>query len=280
MSFGFRFWAKISLNLCLALCCAFIALLLSNAPFFPRQPFGGISIKSEQSPLTHLPNRLFTCQETESEFQCRGRLQGRSLALSFVKGKSYKYDLTDCRASYNGQPVSCQYASQTYTPILTLQYEVAVKLDRAEIQSIRQKYWGINLLANLGEDRLTAISSILSFATGLAAILWMWLNPGRLSKVFVSILCGFGMYNWVWRVLARVPYSTVTNTGFPMDWNLFSQGGAICAALITVLVVALLIGRKRNRFARFFIGLANGCLLIPSMAYTFLWLLLELGYVD
>ncbi|WP_414621220.1 hypothetical protein [Calothrix sp. CCY 0018] len=268
------FLSRFILSLWIVLVSAFLFLLLSNAPGAVDTPFASISIKAESS-IIHLPNRIFACTEAKQQFQCQAKIQARSLDLIWEKGRDYKYNLSNCRASYNGQSVGCQEKGINLAPKLSPIYEITnLGLSSQQYQAIRQKYWGINALMKLGESQLVLIGARLSLAAGVSAAFFTWLHPGALSKGFASIACGFGIYHLVWGFLGGVRFDVVTPYGFTPDtWIQVVNGTAIFAAILTIITTALLLWQRVNRLSKILfiiissVGVFNLCLLSVSINF-------------
>ncbi|HEY9660377.1 MAG TPA: hypothetical protein V6C65_18135 [Allocoleopsis sp.] len=273
------FLSRFLLSLWTVLVATFLWLLVPNAPDVPdNAPFAGVSIRTEQNVLTYLPNRSFYCTETEQEFQCQIEIQDRLLTLNLTKGQGYPYDFSNCRASYGGQVVGCQEAGQNYAPTLAKLYEITnLNLSLQQIQSVRQTYWGINTLMQLGEPQLMWISVGLSLAAGMNAVFFTWLHPGICSKGFVSFACGFGVYQLLEGALGRVPFDWVTPYGLtPNAWSWVVRGGAIAAGIVTMIAVALLLRRRVNHFSRGLISLITGAGIFSLAWWSFSW---NVGFV-
>jgi hypothetical protein len=219
------FLSRFVISLWAVLVVSFLSLLIFNAPNVPSTvPFAGVSIQSNNGSTIHLANRIFNCIETGVEFQCQTNIQDRLLKLNLTKGSEYKYDLRNCRALYNNQSIDCSQTGQTYAPILADIYEITnLELSPQQLQALKQEYWGVNALMQFGEMGLMWMSAGLSLVTGLNAALLSWVYPGKLSKVFTSLVCGFGMYRLVWGLLARVPFNVVTPYGFTPEPGLGLQ---------------------------------------------------------
>ena len=268
------FLSRFAISLWIVLVVAFLSLLMLNAPSVPNlTPFAGISIKTPNSSIIHLPNRTFTCTETEQQFQCQAKIQNRLLDLSLTKGSDYKYDLSNCRARYDKQSVSCQETGQNYAPILSRMYQITgLGLSAQQLQAVKQKYWGINALMQTGELRLMWISTGLSLAAGLSAAFLVWFYPGKFSKAFTSLACGFGMYHFVWGLLGRVQYDIVTPYGFTDDtWNWAVNGGALVAGVGTVLATALLLWQRFNRLTKIFVSISSCVGIFNLCKFSFSW---------
>jgi len=249
-----------------------------NAPSVPRlAPFAGVSIKTPNSSIIHLPNRSFTCTETREQFQCQTKIQNRLLDLSLTKGGDDKYNFSSCRALYDKQAVSCREKGQTYAPIPSKTYEITgLRLSAQQLQAVNQEYWGINALMQLGELGLTLISMGISTVTGIGAASLAWFYPGKFSKAFTSLACGFGIYQFVWGLLGHMLYDRVTPYGFTADrWDWVVNGGAIAAGLGTTLATALLLWGRLNRVTKILgssssVGIFYLCWLSVSLSFGYL----------
>lgn len=269
------FLSRFLVGLWIVLAVSFLCLLVFNAPNVPsKTPFAGISIKTENSSTIHLPNRIFNCTETGQQFQCQTNIQDRLLELSFTSSSHYKYELSDCRALYDKQAIGCSEIGQTYAPMLSKLYEITdLKLSPQQLLAVKQKYWGVNALAQLGELRLMWIGIGLSLAAGLSVALLVWFYPGNLSKAFTSLACGFGVYRLVGGTLGRVQYSVVTPYGITPDaWNWIVSGGAIAAGVGTILVTAFLLWRRSHRFIRVLISSSSSMGIFSLCSLSLLWI--------
>ena len=253
------FLSRFILGLWIVIVGAFLFLLLSNSPFLPDVPFDSVSINAEPIATVHLPNRIFTCTETEQQFQCQGEIQARSLDLSWEKGSEYQYQLINCRAWYDGQSVGCEVRGTLLAMGLSDSYEVKdLGLSPRQLRAVQQEYWGINTLVELNEPPLLLISSGLSLVAGISVACLAWLKPGVLSKGFASFACGWGMYILVGSFLGSVWYDVVTPYGFTNDsWDLFTNGGAIAAGAITMLIIALRLWRRFNLFTKILASISS-----------------------
>ncbi|GAB4380063.1 MAG: hypothetical protein Kow00121_35570 [Elainellaceae cyanobacterium] len=252
------FLSRFIASLWIVLAGSFLFLLLSNAPNVPHTtPFASVSINAGNSVVIHLPNKIFTCTETGQQFQCQTKIQNRLLELNLTKGNADKYFFSDCRALYDGRSIGCQKTGQTYAPILSDIYEITdLGLSPQQLQAVKQEYWGINALMQLGELRWMWISAGLSIGAGMIAALLAWMKPGKLSKAFTSLACGLGVYHLIWGFLGSVQYDVVTPYGFtPVTWGWVVDGGAIVLGAGTALATALLLWQRVNRFTRILISM-------------------------
>lgn len=270
------FLSRFVLGIWIVLVIAFLSLLLSNAPSVPdTAPFASVSIKTKASSIIYLPNRIFTCTETEQQFQCQTTIQNLLLDLSLTKTSNYKYSFSNCRAFYNEQSIGCREIGQTYAPILSGSYEITdLGLSPPQLQEVKQKYWGINTLMQLGEIGLMRIGTGLSLAAGISAAFLAWFHPGKFSKAFASVACGFGMYHLVWGLLSHVRYNVVIPYRFtPQTWDWVVHGAAIVAGVGTILVSVFLLWRRFNRFIRILLSIISsmgfGIFCCLSILFTF-----------
>ena len=267
------FLSRFLLSLWIVLVGVFLLLLLHNASNVPNKPFASVSIRTEQNTVIHLPNRIFSCTETAQEFQCRAELQNRLLELNLTKGNNYKYDLSNCRVSYDGRSLGCQEKGLTYAPMLSEMYEITnLGLSPQQTQTIQQEYWSRNALVELGEVRLLWISTGLSLVAGISAAFFTWFHPGHFSKGFASFACGFGMYRLISGVLGRVPYDAVTPYGFTPDtWNWMVNEGTIAIGMITMITTALLLWRNLNRFTNILISISTSAGIFGLCWWSLMW---------
>lgn len=268
------FLSRFVFSLWIVLIVTFISLLLSNAPSVPTNtPFASVSISTEHNTTVYLPNRIFTCTETGQQVQCQTKIQDRLLDLNLTKGGDYKYYFSNCRALYDGRSVGCRKTGQSYAPILSDIYEITdLGLSPQQLQAVKQEYWGINALMQLGEIRLMWISAGLSLAAGISAAFFTWFYPGLFSKAFTSLACGFGMYQLVWGLLGRVQYNVVTPYGFTPDtWGWVVNGGAIATGIGTIIATALLLWGRLNRFTRILLSISSSVAIFNLCSLSLSW---------
>ena len=255
------FLSRFLLGLWIVFISAFLSLLLSNAPSVPDYtPFAGVSINVGENSKIHLPNRIFECTQTDREFQCQTKIQDRLLDISFIKGNINKYNLTNCRASYDGRTIGCQERGSNHAPLFSKIYRITnLGLSSQQLQALKQKYWGMNFLVELGENRLLSISSILFVMGGAVIGFFCWFHPSLVSKIFASFVCGFGVYHLVWYFFASMPYEVVRSYGFTIDiWGWFINGTAIAAGLAIMFNTTLLLWGIFNRLTQIPMGIASG----------------------
>ncbi|MBE7382797.1 MAG: hypothetical protein F6J95_015450 [Leptolyngbya sp. SIO1E4] len=210
-------------------------------------PFAGVSIRTQNDATIHLPNRIFTCTDTGQQFQCQADIQKRTLALNLTQGIDYQYDLTDCQAQYDGQPVSCEESGVTFAPILSETYEITdMALNPQQQKALQQRYRGINTLMRLGEVRLLRMSMGLSLVAGIGAAFFAWLHPElSLSKAFASVAAGFGIHQLVLQFLGQIPYNAVTPYGLkPEIWDWVVTSAAITVGITAAIATALLLWQR------------------------------------
>lgn len=236
-------------------------------------PFAGISINAVDSDkVVHLPNRIFTCIETQQ--QCQAEIQGRSLKIALKEID--QSGSSTCRAEYGGQPVSCDAKGMDFAPRLSESFEVTgLGLSPRELQAVRRRYWGVSTLLTLGEPRLMQIGLWLSVATGVVAAYFAWFYPSRLTKSLASAAWGFIAYRWVWLLLASMPSRNVT----PAQ-GLIVEAGSLIAGIVVMVLAALLIWRRESRVVKAVITLSSGGGSILMAGYLFVVLLLWSGFAD
>ncbi|KST63914.1 hypothetical protein BC008_40590 [Mastigocoleus testarum BC008] len=255
------FLSRFLLGLWIVFISAFLSLLLSNAPSVPDYtPFAGVSINVGENSKIHLPNRIFECTQADREFKCQTKIQDRLLDISFIQGNINKYDLTNCRASYDGQIIGCQERGSNHAPLLSKIYEITnLGLSSQQLQALKQKYWGMNFLVELGENRLLSLGNILFVVGGGIVGFFSWFHPSPVNKIFASFVCGFGVYHLVWHFFARIPYEIVIPYGFAADtWGWFIDGTAIAAGLAIMFNTTLLLWGIFNRLTQIPMGIASG----------------------
>ncbi|HEY9803999.1 MAG TPA: hypothetical protein V6D25_26925 [Leptolyngbyaceae cyanobacterium] len=276
------FLCRFVLSLWTIVVISFLSLLIFNAPNVPHTaPFANVSIKVNNGYNIHLPNRIFNCTETSQEFNCQTNIQERLLNLNLTKGSQYKYEFTNCRALYNNQSVGCSEMGVTYAPIIAKIYEITnIQLSSQEVQALKQEYWGINTLMQLGETRLIWISTTLSLVAGLNAVFLAWFYPGKLSKAFTTLICGFGMYGFIWSLLGRVKFDVVTPYGFtPETWSWLVNAAAIFAGVGTLIATALLLWQRFPRFIAIPISITSSLGIFHLCWFSLMWMFSYLPFL-
>ncbi|MBD3884011.1 hypothetical protein IFO70_19855 [Phormidium tenue FACHB-886] len=266
------FLSRSLITVSLVLVGAFLLLLLPNAPSVPNTPFASVAIRTEHT-VIHLPNRIFACTETAQQFQCQAEIQGGLLKLTLTKEEYYKYDLKDCRASYEGRSVGCQEKGLNYAPMLSEMYEITnLGLNPQQLKAVEQEHWGRNTLVQLGEVRLLWISTGLALAIGISAAFFSWLHPGNLSKGFVSFACGFGMFRLIGGQLGQVQFEIMTPYGFTPDtWNWAVSVSAIVAGISTMVATALLLWRRLNRLTKILLSISSSAGIFSLCWWSLSW---------
>ena len=279
-----RFLSRSLISLWAVLITASLSLLLFNAPNVPHYtPFEGINILAKDNSAVYLPNRIFDCAETSQQFHCQAIIQDRLLDLLFTKG-DYQYDLSNCRAQFDGQSVSCEETGINYAPILSERYTLTeIELNAQQIRDIRKQYWGINALMALSEPGLLLIGMQLSALTGISAAFFTWFHPGLSSRIFSALALGFAVsYFVVWNVVGGM----VPAHGFtPEAWEFVVNGVVIASGVGTAIFILLWLRPlanqvNLNRAARTFLCVGNGLGGVVLFSWLSLYILLSLGYAD
>ncbi|MEM6518167.1 MAG: hypothetical protein AAF722_02415 [Cyanobacteria bacterium P01_C01_bin.70] len=275
------FLFTVLLGLWLALFGAFLFLLGFEARSGGIDvPFAGISIHAEPNTTIHLPNRLFTCTETDQQSQCQTDIQGRPLVI--VLEKSSNSELSHCQAQYDGNSLVCLSWGLNYAPLLSESFELTgLGLSPQQLETLQQKYWGTNQLLTLSDRKLMKISQWLAIAAGVIAAYFAWFYPSRLSRGLAIVTGGLITYQWVRGALASVPYATVTPYGLTSaTWDRVVDSGAIAAGALVVAIVALLLRHRTNRVTKTFVTLSNGLGGAWIIGYVLVFALIGSGFVD
>jgi hypothetical protein len=254
------FLSRFLVTLWLILASAFFYLLVSESPSLPNTPFAGISIRTDQSAIVQLPNRIFTCTETDQQFRCTTTLAKRPLELSWTKGQDYIYSLGNCQAIYANRSIDCQETGMDYVRGLQSYYTLSGNLDLSaqQLQALRQQYWGINTLKQLGELRLLWMITGLSLVAGFSVALFTWFHPSPFTKILASLVCGYGIYRMVWHGLARVPYDQITPYGLTPDgWDQIVAIVPLMAATAVGLSLMVLLRGRCNRFTKMLVSFSS-----------------------
>lgn len=242
-------------------------------------PFAGISIKTDSTTVVHLPNRIFTCTETEQQSQCQADIEGHLLVIALAP--SSKADLSLCQARYDGNPLVCLGGSLDYAPMLSESFEITgLDLSPQQLNALQQKYWGTNKLLALGDSTLIQISLWFSIAIGVIAAYFAWLYPSRLSKGFAVVAGGFMTYQLVWLALASVKYAVIPHRLTVDTWNRVVDSGPIAAGVLVMVIVALLLRHRTNQVAKTLMTLSNGVGGAWIAGNILVVLLLRSGFVD
>lgn len=254
------FLSRFVIALWVILVSALLFLLVFESPSLPNTPFASVNLYVGDRAVVRLPNRIFTCTETEVQFQCKTSLQNQPLDLTWTKGSDYKYNLSNCQARYGGRSVECKQTGADYIRGLLYHYAITdgLTLNPQQLQALQQQYWGTHALAQLGELRLIRIVAGLSIAAGISAAFFAWLHPGRFTKAFASFVCGVGVYHLAWHWLGRIPYDTVTSYGLTPDtWRLLIAILSIVAGIGTSLATGVLLWLRSDRVTKFFTSLVS-----------------------
>ena len=264
------FLSRILLGCWAVIVVGFLFILLSNAPDVPNNaPFGSVSIKTNENTTIFLPNPNFTCTETAQTFQCDIKIRRRVLNLTLNKGIGHTYNLSNCRAQYDGQAVECQETGGSFAPVLADTFEITnLGLSPQELQAVRRDYRGINTLMELGEDRLFKITEILSLATGIIVAGFTWFSTADHGKALTSFTLGGGAY-----ILTLLLSGQMTLVAPAL--HVFVQGLAIAAALSTALATTRLIWPSLNHGTKALASVISSavmlslCLLTPNVFSRF-----------
>ena len=278
------FLSRFVLSLWLLLFSAFVCLLLfESRGGGVTVPMGEVSI-FDSAGATVLPNRIFTCTETEQQARCQATVQDRSLVFTLTPKKSSnaEFSLRDCQATYDGQAVRCRSVGFDYAPALAESIEIEdLSLSLQQQQALRKKYWGVRTLQALSETRLLQISSGLSIASGAIAAYFAWFYSSRLTKGLASIACGFLTYYFVWRWLGSVPFDAVIPYRFTVDtWTWTVEAGAAALGVMAAVAVALLLRRRAGGATKTIVTLSSGIGTVLMSGYFLLLMLLGSGFVD
>ena len=274
------FLARFAIALWIVLISAFTFLLVFESPSLPNTPFASVSIQAGNDSSIRLPNRIFTCTETDSQFQCQTEIENRPLDLTWTKGSNYKYELSNCQAIYAGQAFGCEMTGGDFVRGWQFHYTITsnLGLSSQQLQALKQEFWGINALMRVGEVRLFWLSTGLSIAAGITAAFLAWMHPGNLSKAFASFVCGYGTYRLVDRRLGRVPFDLVTPYGIvPDTWMLMVQTISIAVGIGASLVVAIVLWRQCNGFTKALGSLSTSIGVFTLCSLSLIWNFSYLG---
>ena len=282
------FLARFLLGLWIALSCAFVFLLLSNAPTVPDVPFSSMAIATPPGRI-YLPTRSFDCTETDQQFQCEIALQNRPLVLTWQKDGELQDGTRpypkNCEATYDGQAVGCSHRGMSSVIGSPDQYEVTdLSLRPQQIRAVRQRYWGVNTLERLGEPGLMKIGIGLALlgGTSMACACFVWIQRGLLSSLFISLACGFGGYLFLLSLnfLRNLFYEAPETSEALPAWTHVTQSGAIIAGVAFMLLAAWMLQRGRSYLPRAIASLVSGIGTSAVLSYLTLFTLLWLLYAD
>lgn len=276
------FLSTVLLGLWLALFGTFLFLLVFDARGGGIDvPFAGISINADPQAAIYLPNRIFTCTETDQQSQCQTDIQGRPLVIVLEKLPDPS-GLSHCQAQYDGNSLVCLGGYVDYAPVLSESFEInGLELSPQQLETLQQKYWATNQLLTLGEPKLMRISQWLSISAGVLAAYFAWFHPNRFSKGLASVIGGLITGQLIWAVLATVQYDALTPYGLTLDdWARVVVIGAIAAGFLAMAILALLLRHRTNRVIQTFMTLINGVGGIWTTGYFLLFMLLWSGFAD
>ena len=177
------FVSRFLLSLWIVLFSAFLFLILSEHRGIGTYPMVGIYLNEDVGKAIPLPNRAFTCTEAVQHTQCKADVQGRSLVLNIAPERSGGLYLSSCEAQYDGQPIVCNNQGMELAPAPADSFELSgLGLSAQDMRSLRWRYWRLNMLLGLGENRLFQVSVGLALATGLASGYLICTLLSRLSR--------------------------------------------------------------------------------------------------
>lgn len=133
-----------------------------------------------------IPGRIFTCTKVGLQDQCQAEIQGRPLVLTLIPGGLDGF-ASSCNATYDGQPVGCYYNDFGLGAMIQRAFQIRdIELDTQQLNAVRRKYWGLNMLLDIGEVRLARIGSGLAIAlsTFVAYSIWVRTKPSEPAKRF------------------------------------------------------------------------------------------------
>ena len=266
------------LGLWVVLVSTFLPLLFANAPSVPEHtPFASVYINAGDNDTIYLPNPIFDCKEIGQQFQCQAEIQAHWLNLSFTKDSDYKYDLSNCRAWYDGRSIGCQEIGANHAPLLSEIYEITnLGLRPQQLQAIQQKYWGINVFLKLGENGLFLINDGLSLMVAISLAFFSWFYPDKFSKAFAIFACEFSLFGLVYSLLSFVKCNTAMYSKCDTElWHWFVTGTSL-----TLLTTVFLLWSHTNRFVKILLCLVSSLGAIALLKFGFLSILLDLGYAD
>lgn len=279
------FFSQFAIALWAVLTATFLILLTANAPSVPKHtPFASLSIRADS--IVHLPNHIFRCTRENQQFKCETEIQNRLLKVNLSRDSQYEfndYQFSRCDAFFDGKSIDCENVGATYAPMMAQLYEVKnLGLSASELRSIQQQYWGINLLMQLGELRIFWISTGLAIAAGLIAASLAWQHPNRLTKLFASLMCGWGAYQIAWSSAARVPFDALAPYGIvPETSILLVQVLAIAAGILATIATMTLLGQRSNHAIKMLLSLGISASVFGLCWQVFSWIIREVaGFVS
>lgn len=213
------FSSRFMLGLWIVFVSAALLLLFSSTPTAAAVPFSSVSIRDSKGALVYLPTRLFSCEEAPQQFQCKATVQKRSLEITWEKQKDdqgYPTSSSRCEARYNGQPIDCKYSGPGGVIGLPDEYEVTgLGLSSQQMSAMQRRYWGLRFLKETREAYLLSIGTAIGLTGGVIVACFVWLHPGRLSKLFASFVCGLALYQGAQGRLSNIFYSLMMPPPLP-----------------------------------------------------------------
>ncbi|MFQ3617009.1 MAG: hypothetical protein SNJ57_04380 [Cyanobacteriota bacterium] len=262
---------KRAIALWLILSATLVALLIAESPTLAHTPFASIEIQPSAASTIHLPNRIFNCTQGTTRWQCSAMLAEQPLDITWSYTPQLPSELGNCTVVYRGKPVLCESTGADY--MRGLQYRYALQgdlgLEAAQLDALRWKYWGINVLMSMREMGLIGLGLALSLVGGVLVALGAWRNPGRWAKGIASFACGMGMAMLVSNYFGRILLETLRGVGISDDqWQWLSGGLAIAAGLGTWISTAALLYFPFGTTMRLVVSLLAGVSLFSLLAQS------------
>ncbi len=136
-----------------------------------------------------IPGRSFTCTKVDLQDRCQAEIQGRPLVLTLIPDESDGF-ASSCKATYGGQPVGCYNNDFRLGAMIQRAFQIRdIKLDTQQLKAVRSRYWGLNMLLDIGEVRLLEIGTglAISFSTLIAYFVWVRTKPLAPSKGYYAL---------------------------------------------------------------------------------------------
>lgn len=136
-----------------------------------------------------IPGRSFTCTKVDLQDRCQAEIQGRPLVLTLIPDESDGF-ASSCKATYGGQPVGCYNNDFGLGAMIQRAFQIRdIKLDTQQLKAVRSRYWGLNMLLDIGEVRLLEIGTglAISFSTLIAYFVWVRTKPLAPSKGYYAL---------------------------------------------------------------------------------------------
>ena len=116
-----------------------------------------------------IPGRSFTCTTVDLRDQCQAEIQGRRLVLTLIPDESNGF-ASSCKATYGGQPVGCYNNDFGLGAMIQRAFQIRnIELDTQQLKAVRRRYWGLNMLLDIGEVQLVKIGTGLASRSDLFA---------------------------------------------------------------------------------------------------------------